>query len=186
MKNKAEKTVICQGEKFNIFITHDQIIKRTREICNKIDIDYKNKHPIFIGVLNGAFIFLADLMRNVNITCEVDFLKLSSYGDEKLSSGSVTEIKEIDANVEGRHVIVVEDIVDTGLSINYLTEKIKMKHPASIEILTLLHKKEATKYNVDLKYIGFEIPDRFVLGYGMDYAQVGRNLPHIYALSEET
>ena len=186
MNDEEKKSVMCQGEQFDLYISQDQIMDRTREICKSIDQDYKDKHPIFIGILNGAFIFLADLMRQVTIPCEVDFLKLSSYGDEKLSSGIVTERKELDANVKGRHVILVEDIVDTGLSIKYISEKIKQKNPASVAVLTLLHKKEATKHVVDLKYIGFEIPTRFVLGYGMDYAQDGRNLPHIYALSKET
>lgn len=186
MKDEANQSVICRGEQFDLFISEAEIMERTIQICKRLDADYKDKHPIFIGILNGAFIFLADLMRKMTIPCEVDFLKLSSYGDEKVSSGSVTERKELDADVDGRHVILVEDIVDTGLSINYIVDKIKLKKPASVAVLTLLHKKEATKHAVQLDYVGFEIPNRFVLGYGMDYAQDGRNLPHIYALSKES
>ncbi|MEX0780730.1 MAG: hypoxanthine phosphoribosyltransferase [Balneolales bacterium] len=186
MNDEAKQSVICQGEKFDLYISKEEIRERTIQISRKIDKDYLDRHPIFIGVLNGAFIFLADLLREVTIPCEVDFLKLSSYGDEKVSSGSVTERKELDANVEGRHVILVEDIIDTGLSINYIIDKIKLKKPASVAVLTLLHKKEATKHEVQIDYAGFEIPTRFVLGYGMDFAQDGRNLPHIYALSKET
>ncbi|MEX0772692.1 MAG: hypoxanthine phosphoribosyltransferase [Balneolales bacterium] len=186
MKDEVKQTVICQGEKFDLYISKYEIKERTIQISKKIEKDYQDKHPIFIGILNGAFIFLADLLREITIPCEVDFLKLSSYGDEKVSSGTVTERKELDADVEGRHVILVEDIVDTGLSINYIVDKIKLKNPESVSVLTLLHKKEATKHDVQIDYVGFEIPTRFVLGYGMDFAQDGRNLPHIYAISKET
>jgi len=148
----------------------------------KISEDYEGKRPIFIGVLNGAYIFLADLMRYVSIPCEVDFLKLSSYGAEKVSSGKVRDLKEVDADIKGRHIILVEDIVDTGLSIHYLCKKLEKLEPASIRVSTLLHKKEATRHDVQLHYTGFEIPNLFVLGYGLDYAQEGRNLAQIYIL----
>src|SRR5699024_4970031 len=110
---------------------------------------------IFIGVLNGAYIFLSDLMRYVTVPCEVDFLKLSSYGAEKVSTGQVTDLKDIDANIEGRNVILVEDIVDTGLSMKYLIDKLQKKKPASIKTVTLLHKAEATHHNIQLDYVGF-------------------------------
>ena len=138
-----------------------------------------------IGVLNGSFIFLADLMRNISIPCEVDFFKLSSYGDEKVSSGNIKKLKELDAEIEGRDVIIVEDIVDTGLSMNYILHQVKNLNPASVKIATLLYKPNALKYDVTLDYIGFEIPTLFVLGYGLDYAQEGRNLAQIYVLDEE-
>ncbi|MEX2641596.1 MAG: hypoxanthine phosphoribosyltransferase [Balneolales bacterium] len=186
LKTKSENTVYCQGERFDLYISQDDIAARIMQLAHKINRDYEGKHPIFIGILNGAFIFLADLMRQLSIECEVDFLKLSSYGDEKVSSGSVTERKELDADIAGRHVVLVEDIVDTGLSIHYIMDKLKQKKPESVSVLTLLHKKEATRHRVKLDYIGFEIPTRFVLGYGMDFAQDGRQLPHIYALSKET
>lgn len=176
------ETVTCNGEPFKIFITREQIEERLAQMGRQLDKDYDGKQPIFIGILNGAFIFLADLMRHVSITCEVDFMKLSSYGDEKLSSGQVTELKHIDAKIEGRHVILVEDIVDTGLSMQFILKNIKKNNPASVRVCTLLHKKEATKYTVPLDYVGFEIPNAFVLGYGLDYAQEGRNLPQIYVL----
>lgn len=186
MKDEVIQSVKCQGEKFDLYISKEEIRERVIQLSKKLDNDFQDKAPIFIGVLNGAFIFLADLLREVNIPCEVDFLKLSSYGDEKLSSGTVTERKELDADIEGRHIILVEDIIDTGLSINYLLDKIKLKKPESVSVLTLLHKKEATKHEVQINYVGFEIPTRFVLGYGMDFAQVGRNLPHIYVISKNT
>ncbi|HKK25895.1 MAG TPA: hypoxanthine phosphoribosyltransferase [Gracilimonas sp.] len=178
-------TVVCNGETFNIYITKEQIDERINQLGNKLDKDFEGKKPIFIGILNGAFIFLADLMRYVSIPCEVDFMKLSSYGDEKVSSGQVTELKHIDANIEGRHVILVEDIVDTGLSMKFMVKKMKEENPASVTVCTLLHKKDATEHDVQLDYVGFEIPNAFVLGYGLDYAQEGRNLSQIYVIDED-
>ncbi len=178
------ESVICNGEIFSVYLTKEELEKRVAELGEQLDKDYEDKHPIFIGVLNGAYIFLSDLMRQVQIPCEVDFLKLSSYGDEKVSSGQVTDLKDIDADIEGRHVILVEDIVDTGLSMKYLVEKLRKKNPASIATVTLLHKTEATHHDVQLDYVGFEIPTLFVLGYGLDYAQEGRNLAQIYILDE--
>lgn len=182
--NKPE-TVDCNGDIFKIFITKEQLDERLSQLGRQLDKDFADKKPILIGVLNGAFIFLADLMRHLTIPCEVDFMKLSSYGDEKVSSGQVTALKHIDAKIEGRHIILVEDIVDTGLSMNYLLQKVKTSNPATVSVVTLLHKKEATKHPVQLDYVGFEIPNAFVLGYGLDYAQEGRNLAQIYVLDEE-
>jgi len=177
--------VYCNGEKFGVYIPKDKIDERIAELGKQIGDDFKDKNPIFIGVLNGAYVFMSDLMRYVSIPCEVDFLKLSSYGDEKVSSGEVTEKKAIDAQIENRNVILVEDIVDTGLSMTYLVKKMMQKKPHSVSTITLLHKKEATNHNVFLDYVGFEIPNEFVLGYGMDYAQQGRNLAQIYMLDSE-
>jgi hypoxanthine phosphoribosyltransferase len=174
--------VNINGEQFRIYLTQEEIQQRLKVLGNQISMDYKDKKPIFIGVLNGAFIFLSDLMRHVSIPCEVDFLKLSSYGDEKVSSGNVTDLKNIDADIKGRHVILVEDIVDTGLSMNYLFTKLMQFEPASLSAATLLHKADATHHEVDLKYVGFKIDNLFVLGYGLDYAQEGRNLGQIYIL----
>lgn len=155
-----------------------------KQLGKELSKKFRDKDPIFIGVLNGAYIFLADLMRYVTIPCEVDFLKLSSYGDEKVSSGEVKDLKEIDASVKGRHIIFVEDIIDTGLSMNYLLEKVAALKPASATVVTLLHKHEATKHTTEIDYTGFKIPNLFVVGYGLDYAQVGRNLSQIYILEE--
>ncbi len=176
--------VQCNGETFSIYLTQEEIQKRVAELGEELSKKYAGQNPIFIGVLNGAYIFLSDLMRTVEIPCEVDFLKLSSYGDEKVSSGEVTDLKDIDADIEGRNVILVEDIVDTGLSMDYLVKKLQKKNPESIATVTLLHKTEATHHDVQLDYVGFEIPTLFVLGYGLDYAQEGRNLAQIYILDE--
>ncbi|MEQ9266208.1 MAG: hypoxanthine phosphoribosyltransferase [Balneolaceae bacterium] len=177
-------TVDCNGEQFKVFITKEQIEARLALLGEELDRDFEDKKPIFIGVLNGAFIFLADIMRYVSIPCEVDFMKLSSYGDAKVSSGEVTQLKEIDAKLKGRHVILVEDIIDTGLSMKYMLEQMKENNPASVSVITLLHKKDATLHDVQIDYVGFEIPTKFVLGYGLDYAQEGRNLAQIYVLEE--
>lgn len=177
-------TIECNGETFKPYLSEDQLQERVKELGAQLTRDYEDKRPIFIGVLNGAYIFLSDLMRHVQMPCEVDFLKLSSYGDEKVSSGQVTSLKEIDADIKGRHVILVEDIVDTGLSMKYLLEQLGTKEPASLATVSLLHKKDATHYDVQLDYVGFKIPTLFVLGYGLDYAQEGRNLAQIYILDE--
>lgn len=181
----AEQTVLCRGERFRMYLDSETIQKRVAEMGRQISEDYEGKRPILIGVLNGAFMFLADLMRAITIDCEVDFMKLSSYGAQKVSSGEVKELKRIDANLEGRHVLVIEDIVDTGLTMRYMLDLLQESDPASVRIVTLLHKPEATEEDVPLDYVAFEIPDRFVIGYGLDYGQLARNLPHIYALDKE-
>lgn len=172
--------VNVNGELFRVYLTHEEINQRNIQLGKQLSKDFREKKPIFIGVLNGAYIFLSDLMRYVSIPCEVDFLKLSSYGDEKVSSGQVQDLKEIDADIYGRHVILVEDIIDTGLSIKYLTEKMYVQKPATLSVITLLHKTEATVHDIQIDYVGFKIPNLFVVGYGLDYAQEGRNLAQIY------
>jgi len=167
------------------YITEEKIMMRVKEIGKQISEDYKEKSPVFIGVLNGAFIFLSDLIKNVDIDCEIDFFKLSSYGDEKISSGKVKLIKELNCDVNGRHLIIVEDIVDSGLSIKFIEELIANFTPASMKVVSLLVKPNSLRYNVKIDYIGFEIPSKFVIGYGLDYAQKFRNLSSIYVLSED-
>jgi hypoxanthine phosphoribosyltransferase len=182
-ENKDEKLVIGE-DVFVPFLTEDVIQNRIREMAEQISQDYKEKIPIFIGVLNGAFIFLSDLIKNVSIDCEIDFFKLSSYGDSKISSGNVRLLKELNCDVNGRDIIIVEDIVDSGLSIKYI-EEIFVKHsPSSMKVCSLLMKPESLKYDVKIDYIGFNIPSKFVIGYGLDYAQKFRNLRSIYCLSE--
>jgi hypoxanthine phosphoribosyltransferase len=140
--------------------------------------------PVFIGVLNGAFIFMSDLIKNVDLECEIDFFKLSSYGDSKISSGKVKLLKELNCDVNGRDIIIVEDIVDTGLSIKYIEELFSRHTPKSMKVVSLLVKPESLKYDVKIDYIGFKIPSQFVIGYGLDYQQKYRNLSSIYVLSE--
>ena len=181
---KKEDKIIVGSEVFIPLITADKIQERVKELGSQISNDYEGKTPIFIGVLNGAFLFLADLLKNVYVDCEIDFFKLSSYGDEKISSGNVTLIKELNCDVNGRDIIIVEDIVDSGLSIKYIEELFSKYKPLSMKVVSLLVKPESLKYNVKIDYIGFEVPGKFVIGYGLDYAQKFRNLRSIYALEE--
>ena len=171
-------------EKFVPYLTAEVIQKRVAELGKQLSEEYKSKLPIFIGVLNGSFMFMADLLKNISINCEMDFFKLSSYGDTKISSGKVKLVKDLNADITDRHLIIVEDIVDSGLSIKYIEELIAEHKPASKKVASLLYKPDSLKYDVKIDYIGFEIPSKFVIGYGLDYAQKYRNLPSIYALSE--
>ncbi|MAT58557.1 MAG: hypoxanthine phosphoribosyltransferase [Melioribacteraceae bacterium] len=172
------------NEVFVPMISEEQLQKRLAELGKQISDDYQGKLPIFIGVLNGSFLFMADLVKNVTVNCEIDFMKLSSYGEEKISSGKVKMLKELNADINDRHIIIVEDIVDTGLSISYIEKLLEPYTPASVKVCSLLLKPESLKYQVKIDYIGFEIPNKFVIGYGLDYAQKYRNLRSIYVLSE--
>ncbi|HMS65575.1 MAG TPA: hypoxanthine phosphoribosyltransferase [Ignavibacteria bacterium] len=165
------------------YISKGKISKRVKQIAKKINKDYKGKNPIFIGILNGSFIFLSDLIREIKIDCEVDFLKLSSYGDDKISSGEVTMLKELNCEIENRDIIIVEDIVDTGLSVKFIKNLIEVKKPSSVKFVTLLFKKNMSVLDFKIDYIGFKIKNEFVIGYGLDYAQKYRNLKGIYVLS---
>ena len=172
------------SEIFIPYLKEEDIQKRIKEMGEVLSEDYRTKLPIFIGILNGSFMFLSDLMKHIDIHCEIDFFKLSSYGDEKISTGKVKLLKELNADISDRHIVIVEDIVDSGLSIKYIEELISSYNPASMKVVTLLHKPSSLKYNVKIDYIGFEIPDKFVIGYGLDYAQKYRNLRSIYVLNE--
>lgn len=180
-----DATVSYRGDRFRRYLTADTIQSRVREMGQKIADDYADTTPILVSVLNGAFMFTADLMRAINTDCEIDFIKLSSYGAEKVSSGEVHELKSVDADLKDRHVLIVEDIVDTGLSMEFMTNRLQEHNPASLRVATLLHKPEATEPNLSLDYVGFKIPDLFVVGYGLDYGQLARNLADIYILDEE-
>ena len=181
---KSKDEIWVGNEKFVTLLTEEEIQNRVKELGKQITLDYTGKLPIFIGVLNGSFLFLADLVRQVNIHHEIDFFKLSSYGDSKISSGDVKLIKELNADISERHIIIVEDIVDTGLSIKYINDMLSKHNPASVKIASLLVKPDSLKYKSKIDYIGFEIPNEFVIGYGLDYAQKFRNLNSIYALSK--
>ena len=177
--------VLINNERFDLYLSEEQIRRRIHELAARINEDYKGKTPIFIGILNGSFIFFADLIRDITIDCEVDFLKLSSYGDAKISSGQVTLLKELNCQVEGQDIIVVEDIIDSGLSIDFIKKLILRENPRSFRIVTLLFKKKVAKVDFPIDYVGFEIPPEFVIGYGLDYAQKVRNLRSIYRLSAD-
>jgi hypoxanthine phosphoribosyltransferase len=179
----SEKLVIGSDE-FILLFSEEQIQNRIKELAHQISSDYKSSLPVFIGVLNGSFLFMSDLIRYLTINCEIDFFKLSSYGDAKISSGDVKLLKELNCEVNHRDIIIVEDIVDTGLSIKYIAELFAEKSPNSMKVVSLLVKPGSLKYNVKIDYIGFKIPDKFVIGYGLDFAQKYRNLRGIYVLKE--
>jgi len=176
------KQLKINGDVFVPMISERRIKTRVRELARKISKDYRGRVPVFIGLLNGSFIFFSDLIREITIDCEVDFLKLSSYGDAKISSGNVHLLKDLNCQVEGRDIIIVEDIVDSGLSMQYIHDLITRQNPASFKVVTLLYKPKSVKTNVQLEYVGFTIPPDFVVGYGLDYAQRERNLKSIYKL----
>jgi hypoxanthine phosphoribosyltransferase len=181
----VKKEIIEIGtEKFVTFLSEQEIQTRIAEMGEEISKDYKGKLPIFIGILNGAFMFMSDLMKHVTVNCEMDFFKLSSYGDEKISTGRVKLLKDLNADIKDRHLVLIEDIIDSGLSMDYIVQLLKEHKPASIKIVSLLMKPESLKYDIKIDYIGFKIPNKFVIGYGLDYAQKYRNLRSIYVLSE--
>ncbi len=170
---------------FEVLLSEAKIQARIKEMADEISRDYKDKTPIFVGVLNGAILFLADLIRKLSVECEIDFIKISSYGDERVSSGQITMIKDFSADLHGRDIIVVEDIVDSGLSISYLKRRIESMKPASVKFVSLLVKKDCAKVPLTLDYVGFEIENKFVIGYGLDLAQKKRNLGAIYQIKEQ-
>jgi len=184
LMNKLKDTIKIGEDNFISFLKEDQIQARIKELAEQISKDYRGKVPVFIGVLNGSFIFMSDLIKWVDLDCEIDFFKLSSYGDAKISSGRVTLLKELNCDVTNRDIIIVEDIVDSGLSIKYIEDLFEEKSPKSMKVVTLLMKPNSLKYNVKIDYIGFNIPSKFVIGYGLDYAQKYRNLRSIYVLDE--
>ncbi len=177
-----DETISVGADTFVLYLSEDRIRTRVRELGKQIDAEYAGSVPVFIGVLNGSFIFFADLIREITIECETDFIKLSSYGDAKISSGEVRVLKELKTQVGDRDVVIVEDIVDSGLSIDFLKRLILAQNPKSVKVVTLLYKKESAKYPIDMDYVGFEVPSLFMVGYGLDYAQKLRNLRHIYIL----
>jgi hypoxanthine phosphoribosyltransferase len=155
---------------------------RIRELGEEISSEYAGKDLLLIGVLKGAVFFMSDLMRHLTIPCEIDFMAISSYGDSTDSSGVVRILKDLDINIEGRDVLVVEDIIDSGLTLSYLMRNLEAREPASLEICALLTKPERREIDVPVRYVGFEIPNRFVIGYGLDFGERYRNLPYVGVL----
>jgi hypoxanthine phosphoribosyltransferase len=163
-------------------IEEEALQARIRELGAEISRDYTGKDLLLVGVLKGAVFFMADLMRELTIPCEIDFMAISSYGAGTDSSGVVRILKDLDLNIAGRNVLVVEDIIDSGLTLSYLVRTLSARKPASVEICALLTKPERREVDVPVRYIGFEIPNEFVIGYGLDYAERYRNLPHVAVL----
>ena len=172
----------------HVLLTEQQVIERIKQIAQQIDQDYAGKIPLLVGVLNGAVMVMADLARALSIHADMDWMAVSSYGAGTTSSGVVRILKDLDADVAGRDVLIVEDILDSGLTLSWLLKNLASRKPASLEVFTLLRKPDAIKVSVDPKYVGFDIPNEFVVGYGLDYAQRYRNLrcigtlaPHVYS-----
>ncbi|MBJ7243211.1 MAG: hypoxanthine phosphoribosyltransferase [Solirubrobacteraceae bacterium] len=165
-----------------ILVQPDQLKERVRALGVQISADYEGRDLLLVGVLKGATFFLADLMRNITAPCELDFMALASYGSQTDSSGVVRILKDLDAPIEGRDVLIVEDIVDSGLTLQYLLRNLGARDPASLEVCSLLTKPERRKADVPIKYVGFEIPNRFAIGYGLDHAERWRNLPYVASL----
>ena len=169
-------------------LTEPQIAERVRELSHQIQADYEGRDLLLVGVLKGAVMVMADLARALDRHVEMDWMAVSSYGSGTMSSGVVRILKDLDADITGRHVLVVEDIIDTGLTLSWLVSNLQSRRPASVEVCALLRKPEAMRMMVDVRYVGFDIPDEFVVGYGLDYAERYRNLrcvatlaPHVYS-----
>src|ERR671915_833500 len=166
-----------------ILVQADELQHRITQMAAEVSRDYEGKDLLLIGVLKGAVFFLADLMRQLDIPCEVDFMAVASYGSSTDSSGVVRILQDLDAPLEGRDVLIVEDIVDSGLTLQYLMRTLQARKPASLEVCALLTKPDRRKIDLPARYVGFEIPDKFAIGYGLDYAERYRNLPYVAALT---
>jgi hypoxanthine phosphoribosyltransferase len=167
-----------------ILVQADELAHRVRQLGQEISRDYADRNPLLVGVLKGAVFFLSDLMRGIEIPCEVDFMAVASYGSATDASGVVRILKDLDTPVDGRHVLIVEDIVDSGLTLQYLLRNLGARDPASLEVCALLTKPERRKVDLPTRYVGFEIPNRFAIGYGLDLGERYRNLPYVAALAE--
>jgi hypoxanthine phosphoribosyltransferase len=168
-----------------VLIDADRLQSRIHELGEEITHDYAGRELLLVGVLKGAVFFMADLMRSISVPCEIDFMAISSYGASTDSSGVVRILKDLDINIEGRHVLVIEDIIDSGLTLSYLMRNLESRNPATLAVCSLLTKPGRREIEVDVRYTGFEIPNRFVIGYGLDFAERYRNLPYVGVLHDE-
>jgi len=168
-----------------VLISAEELQDKVAELGARISNDYRGKDLVMIGVLRGAVVFIADLLRHLTVPCEIDFMAVSSYGSARDSSGVVRILKDLDDTITGRDVLIVEDIVDSGLTLNYLIRNLKARDPASLEVCSLLTKPERRRVDVPIRYTGFEIPNAFVVGYGLDFAQRYRNLDHVALLPDD-
>ncbi|QSQ08461.1 Hypoxanthine-guanine phosphoribosyltransferase [Koleobacter methoxysyntrophicus] len=168
-----------------VLITREEISTRIKELGEQITRDYQEKNLLLVGVLKGAVVFMADLMREIRTTVDIDFMDVSSYGSSTESSGVVRILKDLDTDIQGKHIIIVEDIIDSGLTLNYLTKLLQSRNPASIKVCVLLDKPERRDLEVAIHYRGFSVPNEFIVGYGLDYDGKYRNLPDICILKPE-
>lgn len=175
MKNDIER----------VLLSEEEISGKIRELGSKISEEYKNKDLILVGVLKGSVPFMAELMKRISIPCGMDFMAVSSYGNSTESSGVVRILKDLDFEIENKDVLIIEDIIDSGITLKYLVKYLKAKNPNSVEIVCLLNKPERRKVEIDVKYLGYDVPNYFLVGYGLDYAEKYRNLPYVGILKEE-
>jgi hypoxanthine phosphoribosyltransferase len=167
-----------------VLVQADDLQRRVGELAADVSRDYEGRDLVLVGVLKGAVFFVADLMRSLSVPCELDFMAVTSYGSATDSSGVVRILKDLDSNIEGRNVLIVEDIIDSGLTLHYLLRNLQARNPASLEVCALLTKPERRRVDLPIKYVGFEIPNRFAIGYGLDIDQRYRNLDYVAALKE--
>jgi hypoxanthine phosphoribosyltransferase len=172
-------------DKPKVIIPKEEIAKRIDELATEVRRDYKDKNPLLIGILKGSFVFLSDLMRSMNIPVEVDFVRLSSYGAGKENSGKIKLVKDVETPIKGRHVLVVEDIIDRGLTLRFLLDYLSFRKPASLKLCALFDKPSRRKVEVPIDYVGFTVPDAFVVGYGLDFDEKFRYLPDLCVLEEQ-
>jgi hypoxanthine phosphoribosyltransferase len=175
------RTITLHDCQFSTYMYEEEIIARINILAEQLEQDYAGKNPLFLAVLNGSFMFTADLMKRINIPCEISFIRMSSYQDMQ-STGKVKEVLGLTEDIQGRDVVIIEDIVDTGHTVNSLLQQLRVKGPASIEIITLLMKPECLQHQLEVKYVAKSIPNDFVVGYGLDYNGLGRNLRDIYKI----
>lgn len=175
MKNDIER----------VLLSEEEISGKIRELGSKISEEYKNKDLMLVGVLKGSVPFMAELMKRITIPCEMDFMAVSSYGNSTESSGVVRILKDLDFEIENKDVLIIEDIIDSGITLKYLIKYLKAKNPNSVEIACLLNKPERRQVEIDIKYLGYDVPNYFLVGYGLDYAEKYRNLPYVGILKEE-
>ncbi|MCX7816891.1 MAG: hypoxanthine phosphoribosyltransferase [Syntrophales bacterium] len=163
-----------------ILYSREDIKKRVEELARQINADYKGKDPVIIGILKGAFVFMADLIRHLEIPCTVDFIRLASYGSGSISSGEIKVTKDIETDIKGKDVLVVEDIIDTGLTLRYLVDLLRERGPSSLKVCALIDKRLRRRVEFEADYVGFTMDDGFVVGYGLDYNEQDRSLPDVY------
>lgn len=168
-----------------VLISEEEIAKRVKELGKQLTEEYKEKDLLIVGILKGCMLYLSDLVRAIDLPLTIDFMVVSSYGTATRSSGVVRIIKDLEREIEGKDVLIVEDIVDTGLTLSYLIENLKTRNPKSVKVCSFLDKPDRRKAHVDIEYVGFQIPDEFVVGYGLDYAEIYRNLPFVCVLKPE-
>jgi len=168
-----------------ILISREELAEKCRELGKTISEDYRGKDLVLVGILKGSVVFMTDLMKEITIPCSIEFMEVSSYGSGAVSSGVVKITKDLDMDITGKHILIVEDIIDTGLTLSYLVDYLKTRRAAGIDIVCLLDKIEKRTQNIPVTYVGYEVPDEFIIGYGIDYAEKYRNLPYVASLKEE-